>query len=150
MAGYFTAIVRAPITGIVLIMEMTGSLSHMLSLTIVSMTAYIVADLLKSPPIYDALLDNMATEHKIVDDEEHEQKIIMEIIIRHDSIYENCLVKEIKWPEKCLLVSIKRGEKEFIPRGDTRLKVGDYVFALTDLNSEWQVREALETMNGCE
>ena len=28
MAGYFTAIVRAPITGIILIFEMTGSFSQ--------------------------------------------------------------------------------------------------------------------------
>ena len=48
MAGYFAAIVRAPLTGIILIFEMTGSLSQMLSLSIVSIVAYIVATLLKS------------------------------------------------------------------------------------------------------
>ena len=46
MAGYFTAIVRAPMTGIILIFEMTGSLSQMLSLAIVSIVAYVVATLL--------------------------------------------------------------------------------------------------------
>lgn len=45
MAGYFAAIVRAPLTGIILIFEMTGSLSQMLSLSIVSIVAYIVATL---------------------------------------------------------------------------------------------------------
>jgi len=148
MAGYFTAIVKAPITGIVLIMEMTGSLSHMLSLTIVSMTAYIISDLLKSPPIYDALLDGMTEDHLIYDEEEHQNKIIMEIMVRHDSEYDDKRVKEIMWPEKCLLVSIRRGEKEFIPRGETKLKVGDYMFVLTDTNSEWQIREYLEHLNG--
>lgn len=147
MAGFFTAIVRAPITGIVLIMEMTGSLSHMLSLTIVSMIAYVVADLLKSPPIYDALLDNMAMDHKIIEVEEHTKKIIMEFLIKHDSNLEGKMIKEVAWPDKCLLVSIKRGEKEFIPRGDTKLNSGDYIFALTDLNSEWQAREILEKLN---
>lgn len=47
MAGYFTAIVRAPITGIILITEMTGSFTHLLSLSVVSIISYIVADLLK-------------------------------------------------------------------------------------------------------
>lgn len=59
MAGYFTAIVRAPITGVVLIMEMTGSFSHMLSLTVVSVTAYVVAELLHSTPVYDKLLEGL-------------------------------------------------------------------------------------------
>lgn len=48
MAGYFTAIVRAPITGIVLVSEMSGSLSHLLSLATVSIVAYVVAEALKS------------------------------------------------------------------------------------------------------
>lgn len=59
MAGYFTAIVRAPVTGIILIFEMTGSLSHLLPITTVSIIAYIVADLLKSKPIYESLLENL-------------------------------------------------------------------------------------------
>lgn len=41
MAGYFTAIVRAPITGIVLISEMTGSFTHLLSLSVVAIAAEI-------------------------------------------------------------------------------------------------------------
>jgi len=148
MAGYFTAIVKAPITGIVLIMEMTGSLSHMLSLTIVSMTAYVVSDLFKSPPIYDALLEGMAEDHRIYEEEEHHDKIIMEVMVRYNSEYDDKRVREIAWPDKCLLVSIKRGEKEFIPKGETKLKVGDYLFILTDINSEWQNRECLEHLNG--
>lgn len=147
MAGLFAAIVRAPITGIVLIMEMTGSLSHMLSLTIVSMIAFIVADRLKSPPIYDALLDNLALQHKHVDEEEHTHKIIVELVVQHESAFENKAVKEIGWPKKSLLVSVKRGEKELIPKGDTKLMVGDYLFVLTDINSEWCSREELETLN---
>ena len=48
MAGYFAAIVRAPLTGIILIFEMTGSMSQMLTLSIVSVVAYMVATLLRS------------------------------------------------------------------------------------------------------
>ena len=51
MAGFFTAIVRAPITGIILLFEMSGSVSQMLSLAIVSVAAYITASLLRSEPI---------------------------------------------------------------------------------------------------
>src|SRR5699024_1936072 len=56
MAGFFTAIVRAPITGIILLFEMSGTVSQMLSLAIVSVAAYITATLLKSEPIYESLL----------------------------------------------------------------------------------------------
>ena len=56
MAGFFTAIVRAPITGIILLFEMSGSVSQMLSLAIVSVAAYITATLLRSEPIYEAFI----------------------------------------------------------------------------------------------
>ena len=59
MAGFFTAIVRAPITGIILLFEMSGSVSQMLSLAIVSVVAYITATLVKSEPIYESLLNRL-------------------------------------------------------------------------------------------
>ncbi|PHV70478.1 ClC family H(+)/Cl(-) exchange transporter [Sporanaerobium hydrogeniformans] len=148
MAGYFTAIVRAPITGIVLILEMTGSFSHLLSLTVVSLTAYVVADLLKSQPIYESLLDNLlkASNHEELE-EEHSKKIMIELLVQYGAALEGKQVKELKWPSKCLLVSIKRGDKEILPKGDTQIKAGDYLLVLTDINSEWKTRKKLEKMN---
>ncbi|NDL67485.1 ClC family H(+)/Cl(-) exchange transporter [Anaerotalea alkaliphila] len=147
MGGYFAAIVRAPITGIVLILEMTGSLHHLLALSIVSMTAYIAADLMKSLPIYDSLLDRLVSDHHIQEEEEHSHKVIVEIVVQHGSSMEDKAVSAIPWPKKCLLVSVKRGEKEILPRGNTVLKAGDYLFVLTDINSEWLTRKTLEELN---
>lgn len=56
MVGFFTAIVRAPLTGIVLLMEMTGSFAQLLPFTIVGILAYITAYALKSEPIYETLM----------------------------------------------------------------------------------------------
>ena len=59
MAGIFAAIVRAPITGIILICEMTGSFSQFLNVSLVSLCAYLVADGLRTQPIYEQLLARM-------------------------------------------------------------------------------------------
>lgn len=40
MVGYFVSVVRAPITGAVLILEMTGSFDHLLALVTVSVVAF--------------------------------------------------------------------------------------------------------------
>lgn len=64
MAGFFTAIVRAPITGIILLFEMSGSVSQMLSLALVSVTAYVTATLVRSEPIYESLLANLLRREK--------------------------------------------------------------------------------------
>lgn len=61
MAGYFAAVVRAPLTGIILIFEMTGTLTQMLSLSVVSIVAYVTATLLGSRPIYESLLGPAAS-----------------------------------------------------------------------------------------
>lgn len=68
MTGFFTAIVRAPLTGIILLFEMSGSIIQMLSLSIVSVTAYIVATLMRSEPIYDSLLKRILKADTIVHD----------------------------------------------------------------------------------
>lgn len=59
MAGLFAGIIRTPITGIVLIAEMTGSTHSLLDITVVSIFAYVAANLLGSKPICTSLLENM-------------------------------------------------------------------------------------------
>ncbi|MBE6032321.1 MAG: ClC family H(+)/Cl(-) exchange transporter, partial [Clostridiales bacterium] len=59
MTGMFSGIVRAPLTGIVLVAEMTGSLTQFTGLVIVSIVSALTANMLGSKPIYDELLENM-------------------------------------------------------------------------------------------
>jgi CIC family chloride channel protein len=55
MAAFFTGVVQAPITGIVLVVEMTGAFAPLLPMLTAGAAAMLVAGLLRSPPIYDAL-----------------------------------------------------------------------------------------------
>jgi CIC family chloride channel protein len=55
MAAMFTAIVRSPLTGVVLVLEMTGSWTLILPMMAASVTAYAVPEMLRNPPIYDSL-----------------------------------------------------------------------------------------------
>ncbi len=55
MAAFFTAVVRAPITGIVLVIEMTGSFKLLLPMLSACFGAMVVTTLLRQPPIYDSL-----------------------------------------------------------------------------------------------
>jgi CIC family chloride channel protein len=55
MAACFTAIVRSPLTGVVLLLEMTGSWTLILPMMAASVTAYAVPELLGNSPIYDSL-----------------------------------------------------------------------------------------------
>jgi chloride channel protein, CIC family len=55
MAAFFTAVVRAPVTGIILVTEMTGSFTLLLPMLLACFAAMIVPNLLGDPPIYDSL-----------------------------------------------------------------------------------------------
>lgn len=55
MAGYFAAIVRAPLTGICLILEMTGAWGFLPSCLVVSYVACAVANAGNTAPVYDLL-----------------------------------------------------------------------------------------------
>ena len=59
MAGLFAAIVRAPLTGIILISEMTGTLSSLLPLSLVALVSFLTAEALGGRPVYDQLLDRI-------------------------------------------------------------------------------------------
>jgi CIC family chloride channel protein len=55
MAALFTAIVRAPLTGIVLVLEMTASDVVLLPMLGACFTAMALPTLLRNAPIYDSL-----------------------------------------------------------------------------------------------
>ena len=62
MTGMFSGIVRAPITGIILVAEMSGSLTQFAGLVLVSVVSALTANMLGSKPVYDELLENMLRE----------------------------------------------------------------------------------------
>lgn len=149
MAGFFTAVVRAPITGIILLFEMSGSVNQMLSLAIVSVSAYIVATLLKSPPIYDSLLERILEGPDQVherDKKVNQQKVLSDFVIMSGSCVEKRMVREVEWPDNCLLVALLRDGKERIPRGKTILLAGDKITVMTDERSAGYVHDKMEKL----
>jgi H+/Cl- antiporter ClcA len=151
MAGFFTAIVRAPITGIILLVEMTGSFSHLLQLSVVSVTAYIASALVKSEPIYDSLLHNMLARHTAgLSEQDSTRKITVETVVHHGSQADGKYVRDLALPENCLLVAVIRDHKEYIPHGNTLIQPGDSIAVLTDMANETVVREMLDELTKCE
>ncbi len=147
MAGFFTAIVRAPITVIILLTEMTGSFSQLLPLTVVSIIAYITADLLKRAPIYDSLLDIQLTDYAAKHDElDTFKKIMIEVTVHYGSEIENHCLKDLPLPEGSLVIAIRRHGRDITPRGDTRIQAEDHLIVLTSLMKEASVRQALYKM----
>jgi H+/Cl- antiporter ClcA len=146
MAAYFTAIVKAPVTGSILITEMTGSFHHLLPLILVSMTAYVIADLLKSESVYELLYEKALQKEKNDISQKRtppkaSEMVIHEFVVSIGSQLAGKRVKDIKLPARCLLVSIKRGNYDIIPNGETLIQAGDYVHALVEEDNLQAYRE---------
>jgi chloride channel protein, CIC family len=60
MAAFFSGVVQAPVTGIVLATEMTGAFTTLLPMLAACFAAMLVANRLRIPPIYDALRERLA------------------------------------------------------------------------------------------
>ncbi len=149
MAGYFTAIVRAPITGIILLFEMSGTVSQMLSLAVVSVAAYITATLLKSEPIYESLLERILQGQGGAEKKgafSGGQKVLSEFVIMGGSALEGRKVMEVDWPKNCLLVAVEREGKEMIPRGKTQLQAGDRLTVMTDERDAGYIHDKMENL----
>jgi CIC family chloride channel protein len=123
MAAYFAAIVRAPLTGIVLIVEMTNSYEQMLPLLVACFTAYAVADFIMDRPIYEALL-----ERDLAQDERFpalEAPVIFEYTVHKEAPFVGKPIHDLGLPEGCVLLTVHRGLTELDPTPTTRLEAGD-------------------------
>ena len=63
MAALFAAVVQAPLTGIILAIELTGSFTLFLPMLGACFAAMMVPMLLRNPPIYESLRLPLASEH---------------------------------------------------------------------------------------
>ena len=141
MAGLFASIVRAPITGIVLIAEMCGSLSQFLPIAVCSFVGYIVANMLRCEPIYHSLLNRMIKNgnHEI----SLEEKEILHYSIELGSCCLDQPIKELGLPKECVILSINRGIEEIVPRGDTVLHLGDHLTILVNKENREVTKDIL-------
>ena len=68
MAAFFTAVVRAPLTGIILVTEMTASFTLLLPMLGACFAAMVVPTVLRQAPIYDALRERMLRSRESTND----------------------------------------------------------------------------------
>ncbi len=123
MAAYFTAIVRAPLTGIVLIIEMTGNYNLMLPLLIACFCAYIVADSLGDAPIYEALLRRDLTRAQ---EKPHlHQNLLLELTVAPDAPFDGKRLGDLNLPAGCVIVTIEHADELLVASPEVELEAGD-------------------------
>ena len=134
MAAFFTTVIKAPVTAIVLLAETSGDLFHLGGLVLTTAAAYITANIIKSPPNDEVLLKQILNSEDFANKKEKAEdhgKQVFEVCVSPESFLDGKKIMDIQWPDDCLIVSIARGEEEIIPDGSTSISAGDRLVVLT-------------------
>lgn len=145
MAALFTGVVRAPLTGIVLIVEMTGNYGQMLALMLACFSAFAVVEGFRLPPIYEALLARDLRRSPPDDVAESEDgTLLLTLTVQPESPFEGRAVRDLGLPNGCILVTLKRALNEQVVTADTVLEAGDEITALVSPGAKGAVQKLQE------
>ncbi|MGO2907821.1 MAG: ClC family H(+)/Cl(-) exchange transporter [Leuconostoc citreum] len=144
MAGYFAGIGKAPFTAILLIVEMVGSLTHLMPLAIVSLLSYLTVDLLGGEPIYTSLLKRLIGPGSFIKSQE---TITIDIPVLVGSVLADQSVRDVPWPKNSLLVLVLRENSSIIPHGDLILRPGDQLRIQIEKKQSQAVRTQFLTLH---
>jgi len=109
-----------------------------------------VVGVLRRVNIVHSISSALADKHKFIS---HMDRLEMEGVVRtelsefyisKDDFASGKQLKEIDLPADCVIVSIQRGKRVVVPRGNTQLLSGDRVIALVGTGSQEKLAKALQ------
>ncbi|MGI6755495.1 MAG: chloride channel protein [Atopobiaceae bacterium] len=148
VAGLFASVVRAPVTAVVLVFELTGSLDALLATSIVSIISYVTANLLNVDPFYEHLYANLigiGAKNPEVQGTPGEKEL-QTYVVGAGSAAEGKLIRDIPWPDDVLVVTIERGGQEILPRGNTQLMALDTLTIIQGVETADATNEFLRNL----
>ena len=145
MAAFFTTIVRAPITAIIMICEFTGSFAPLLPVIIAVSIGYVIGEIFRTEGIYEELLEVYEHENGI---HENARREVYVLGLAEQSIADKRQVRDVLWPANCRVTEIIRGEETILPDGDTVLHGGDVLTIVCKTDDPKKSREELEHILG--
>ena len=122
MSAFFIAVVRTPITGFILISEMTGHYETFFSTLIVGILVFYLTQLLKVVPLNDLLYDFM-----IKHDTLQPQRTVIFVAVERNSYLCDKKFKEIILPSGCTITQVIRDKKEIPTEPNLKIKEDDSI-----------------------
>ena len=138
MAGFFSAISKAPLTAIILVTEMVGSLNQLMVIGLVALSSYVIMDILGGAPVYEAMLEKILPEEV----EQQEHMTLIEVVV--NETLDQTFVSELRLPDSCLITSQIHHGKSRIVKGNSQLFMGDSLLVAVPISQIHTVRKILE------
>ncbi len=145
MAAFFTTVVKAPITAIVMVVELTWNFTFLLPVILGVAVGYLLGDVFRTEPIYDKLLDGILEEKRA---SEPMLKIIARLKVGKETPASGRAVRDVLWPSDALVVSLSRGGQTIVPDGETVLLEGDIIIVTGETTEEADYKKTLVSTAG--
>ncbi len=145
MAAFFTTVVKAPITSIIMICEFTGSFAPLLPVIIAVSIGYTVGELAKTDGIYEELLEHYEHETGI---RKCEVREVYTLEVTKNSLADRREVRGVLWPVGARVVEVRRGEEVILPDGGTILHGGDILIIVCKTAEPQKTKEELSHILG--
>ena len=141
MVGFLVAVVRTPLTGIVLITEITGHLDVFYPSIIVGGLTYYFTEMLQIKPFNVVLYDEMISTPAFR--AEGRSSLFVEIMT--GAYFDGKEVDHLTLPQRCIIKTIHRDRKDLAPAGQTLIP-GDQVEIEIDSQDIEKLYEPLVSM----
>ncbi len=133
IAGLFAGVIHAPVTGCLLVFELTGSFSALLSLSLVSLVAYVVANLTKTEGYYEHLLQPLVGARCDCGSPVHGRSVLTEAVcVAFGSPAEGRRLADLPLPAGCVAAVVERCGRRVVPTADLTLEAADQVLFVMD------------------
>ena len=144
MAVFFTTVVRAPLTGVIMTVELTWNFAFLLPAVLGVAVGYLIGDVFRVKPVYERLLDEMLFEGG----NEKVERFAARFCVEETSPVIGRKLSDILFPSDVRITRIERGEEHFIPDGNSRLQAGDILTAEGELFAGSDAPDQLTEMLG--
>lgn len=122
MSVFFTSFVRAPITGLFMVFELTGQFANLLPALLGVVIASLVAEVCRTEPGYEKNLHGFIRDEGFAD---REKPVRVTVTVCPRSLADGGRIKSIIWPSGGLVVAIRLPDgTQVIPSGNTKLDAG--------------------------
>ncbi|EAX93884.1 Voltage gated chloride channel family protein [Trichomonas vaginalis G3] len=125
MSSFFTGVVRAPLTAVILPVEFTMQFCGWLGPTTAVAWAYIIAEVMRIEPLYEKLMEALVEKR---DEDELQDFEEFSFLVTLESMVCGLTVREVILPEGTLITHILRDKTPIFPTENTQIIDGDEVF----------------------
>ena len=141
MAAFLVAVVRTPITAILLITEITGHFEVFYPSVVVGGFTYYLTELLEIKPFNVMFYEEMINKPMF----REQKRIILNVEVMAGSYFDGKAIATLRLPDNCVITNIHRDRKDIPPIGETILP-GDQLTIELDAQDIEKLYEPLVSM----